>query len=263
MLVVERNDRIQRVHKNTQGFISKLHSWQGSWYVGPYPTRWAHCSGLWIKGWIRWNEKRKERKNGHQSWFQCWSSWWDVQGSRPCVQTWLGIPFNRQVSHFLRKLVVCRMFFQTFLDVGQGALRFLSGLDLPLCSVPSCNLLLCFTVLCLSPGIRTRMFGLEKWCPAPTGLPATPCSFLWPVTTNNSCLFIANKPWLPAQPPGYRVWDSHTSPLSSGILQGGSAQRWKVEQIYWKPEQSGKNTLKNWQHNSNELHFESQDTIRL
>lgn len=54
---------------------------------------------------------------------------------------------------------------------------------------------------------------------------------------------IAKNPWLAAQPSGYRVWDRHTSPLSSGILQGGTAQRWKVEQTYWKPEQDGKNEV--------------------
>lgn len=34
--------------------------------------------------------------------------------SRACVQPWLGVPFYRQVSHFFCKLVLCRMFFQTF-----------------------------------------------------------------------------------------------------------------------------------------------------
>lgn len=39
----------------------------------------------------------------------------------------------------LTQLLRCRMFFQTFLDMDQGALGVLGGLDLPLHSAPSCK----------------------------------------------------------------------------------------------------------------------------
>lgn len=35
--MVKRNDKCQRVHKNLQSSISKLHAWHGNWYkLGPY-----------------------------------------------------------------------------------------------------------------------------------------------------------------------------------------------------------------------------------
>lgn len=181
----------------------------------------------------------KEGKNGHQSWFQCWSSRWDVRVLEHAFSLGVGVPFYRQVSHFLCKLVPCRLFFQTFLEVDP---RGLWGLGWSWSSPTVCapfgasSLLLCCTVLYLSAG------------------KVVPCSHMAPCSSHillflMACYYqqflsvIANNPWLAAQPSGYRVWDMHTSPLSSGILQGGTAQRWKVEQTYWKPEQDGKNEV--------------------
>lgn len=142
--------------------------------------------------------------------------------------TLVGVPFYRQVSHFLCKLVLCRIFFQTFMEVGQRALGVLGALDLPLHSMPcskphscSCALLYC-----------AYLQELEQVWPGKV----VSCSHTAPCSSHTlffpmGCYYeqllsvIANSPWLAAQPSGYRARDTHTSPSSSDILQGGSAQR--------------------------------------
>lgn len=160
------------------------------------------------------DKEKKERIRDHHSWLQL-----DPAGvSRVLEHTWskctglsgsslveISFPHPGNKFCFPCKIVtMCSLFFQIFLEMGWEALGSLVVSIPPpptvLAHFSTSFLHFCCTVLCLSPGIRSRTFVPEKCCPISSHI----LFFLTVWYYLHSLCVKTNNPWLGPQTFSYQ-----------------------------------------------------------
>lgn len=224
---------------------------------------------LWVldKG-IRWNERRKERKKSHQSCFQWLSSQWAVQSSWAHIQPWLGGTFLPTSFSLCMQISSVQNVLSGLYGMGQRAPGVLGGLDLPLHSMPSCKPCSCSCVVLYCAYPQEWEQGCMAWKSGallPHGSLLQPrlvlsCGMFLPAIL--VCLLPAVLGWLHSHLA--IVFETRTlAPYPLGFYKEAVLRGEKWNRLTGSLNRVGKTSWRHWQHNSNEVHFESQDEIRL